>query len=362
MPLSPVSEELKGFFLSKGLHPYPMPMACEFVSGCQCCQGYLCEKNCKNDSTRICLEPALTQYGAQLLDECEILKLEATRKNVTGVVCLWRGRKLTLRGAKFVLAAGALQTPKILLSSVSSEWLNGLANESGLVGKNLMRHLIDLYAIFPKKRYELSGNLKELSFNDLYILNGQKFGAVQSFGPMPHASVITEKMEQDLCNSSFSWSASLFKLIKPVIKTLFARIFSQCIIFAATLEDLPYRDNMVQLVDNRISLKYRISEHDRIRLKTFREELRKIFKPYRFILIKQAENNERIAHICGTCRFGINPEESVLDAYNRAHRLSNLYVVDSSFFPSSGGTTPALTIAANALRVADHIINHWNAS
>ena len=78
------------------------------------------------------------------------------------------------------------------------------------------------------------------------------------------------------------------------------------------------------------------------------------------MLIKQAENNQRIAHVCGTCRFGDDPASSVLDRNNRAHGVANLYVVDASFFPSSGGTNPALTIAANALRVAEHMLtrNH----
>jgi choline dehydrogenase-like flavoprotein len=62
-----------------------------------------------------------------------------------------------------------------------------------------------------------------------------------------------------------------------------------------------------------------------------------------------------IGHACGTCRFGNDARASVLDANNRAHGLSNLYVVDASFFPSSGGTNPSLTIAANALRVANVI-------
>jgi choline dehydrogenase-like flavoprotein len=60
-------------------------------------------------------------------------------------------------------------------------------------------------------------------------------------------------------------------------------------------------------------------------------------------------------HVCGTCRFGTDPASSVLDPWNRAHGLSNLFVVDASFFPTSGGINPALTIAANALRVAYHL-------
>ena len=71
--------------------------------------------------------------------------------------------------------------------------------------------------------------------------------------------------------------------------------------------------------------------------------------------IDETGNNRRIAHACGTCRFGDDPRASVLDRNCRAHGLDNLYVVDSSFFPTSGGTNPSLTIAANALRVAAHL-------
>jgi choline dehydrogenase-like flavoprotein len=64
-----------------------------------------------------------------------------------------------------------------------------------------------------------------------------------------------------------------------------------------------------------------------------------------------------VNHQCGTCRMGTDPADSVLDTACRAHDLDNLYVVDASFFPSSGATNPTLTIAANALRVADRIVS-----
>jgi len=86
-----------------------------------------------------------------------------------------------------------------------------------------------------------------------------------------------------------------------------------------------------------------------------------VLSPYRFRAIRSAESNRLLAHACGTCRFGNDPRDSVLDASNRAHALDNLYVVDSAFFPSSGGTNPSLTIAANALRVAARLL-HLDAS
>ncbi|MBE9535111.1 MAG: GMC family oxidoreductase [Proteobacteria bacterium] len=360
----PGSQELHDFLRGKGLNPYRLPIACEYVSGCRGCQGFLCARNCRNDSVRICLEPALTQFGAHLVDECEVLKLEATRSLVTGVVCSWRGHELTLRAKIVVLAAGALATPKILLESASPAWPYGLANDSGLVGRNLMRHYIDLYAVFPKARQGLPGNLKELAFNDFYIAGGQKLGTVQSFGAMPPASVIVESMEQELREGSLIGAAWLFKLAKPMVKPVLNHLFSRSIILATIMEDLPYKDNLVMLSEqpdshgrSRLALKYRIREYDSARIKAFREKVRATLMPYRFILIKQADNNERLAHVCGTCRFGLDRNESVLDANNRAHGLPNLYVVDSSFFPSSAGTNPALTIAANALRVSEKILS-----
>jgi choline dehydrogenase-like flavoprotein len=69
--------------------------------------------------------------------------------------------------------------------------------------------------------------------------------------------------------------------------------------------------------------------------------------------VLSGENNLNFGHTCGTCRFGEDPTTSVLNRDNRAHDVENLYVVDASFFPSSGGTNPSLTIAANALRAAE---------
>ena len=64
-----------------------------------------------------------------------------------------------------------------------------------------------------------------------------------------------------------------------------------------------------------------------------------------------------VAHQAGTCRFGADPQTSVLDTDCKAHELDNLYVVDTSFFPSIGAVNPALTAMANALRVGDRLLD-----
>jgi choline dehydrogenase-like flavoprotein len=354
-PFTPVAQELSDLLTHKGLHPYRLPMACDYIPGCECCQSYLCARGCKNDSSRVCLHPAIGEHGAALLDECEVVRLEATRNSVTGVVCERRGRRLELRGDIIVLAAGALMTPAILLQSRSEDWPNGLANDSGLVGRNLMRHCLDLFVV--KLRTSGGDNRqKELAFNDFYQFEGQRLGTVQSFGRLPPAAVVAESLEDDLRHGRFPWLANALWLAKPAIKSALRRIADRSVVLAGTVEDLPYPENRVVIDGKQLAVHYRMRAEGETRVAKFRALVRHAFRPHKVQIIRQAENNERLAHACGTCRFGDDPESSVLDRTNLAHGLGNLYVIDSSFFPSSAGTNPSLTIAANALRVADHIL------
>ena len=361
-PLSAPAAELRDFFAAKGLHPYRLPLACEFLPECQCCQGYLCPRQCKNDSARICVQPAVSQYGAALLDECEVVRLEASAKEVTAVICAWRGRELRLRGGIVALAAGALESPSLLLRSSSAGWPHGLANHSGLVGRNLMRHHVDLYLLSARSPITAAARHKELAFNDFYFAGGEKLGTVQSFGPLPPAPLLSASLEEDLRHGKLPLVGALFRLVKPAVTRALDKLLMRRLAFATLMEDLPYADNCITplpLVRGRAGpraqLDYRLRPHAAKRIDRFRAIMKEVLRPYRYTLIKQAENNQMLAHACGTCRFGEDPQTSVLDANNRAHGGANLYVVDSSFFPSSTGTNPSLTIAANALRVADQI-------
>jgi choline dehydrogenase-like flavoprotein len=121
-------------------------------------------------------------------------------------------------------------------------------------------------------------------------------------------------------------------------------------------EDLPVPESQVILGrGSRIEIIYRpnnLAAHDRlIRVAT------RMLKAagYPLVLVERM-GIETNSHQCGTIKFGTDPAKSVLDPFCRSHDVSNLFVVDASFFPSSAATNPALTIAAQALRVADHIL------
>ena len=123
-------------------------------------------------------------------------------------------------------------------------------------------------------------------------------------------------------------------------------------------EDLPYSDNRVfpdSTSRNNMRFTYRYTDELMERNQLFRRALKRTLGTRHKLRVITGKENINYGHVCGTCRFGDDPAISVLDKNNRAHDVSNLYVVDASFFPSSGGTNPSLTIAANALRVGDAI-------
>jgi len=133
--------------------------------------------------------------------------------------------------------------------------------------------------------------------------------------------------------------------------------FSNKIAMNSIIEDLPYRENKIEF-DRKAEmpkLSYKLFPYELKQIKKSRKAITNILSPYSFTLIKQAESNKRLAHVCGTCRMGTNPKISVVNENCQSHEFDNLYISDSSVFPTSGGTNPALTIIANALRIADKI-------
>jgi hypothetical protein len=226
-----------------------------------------------------------------------------------------------------------------------------------MVGRNLMRHLVDLWLVVTGAASEAGDYTKEVAFNDLYDRSEPRLGSVQSFGRLPPARLHVSDLIQDARDGAFSQLAPLLGALRPLLERALARMFARGVLLATIVEDLPYSDNRI-VFDAAAPfaaprLEYRMRAFERGNVESMRKRMKTLLKPYRHRLLKQAENNHRLAHACGTCRFGEDPRTSVLDPDNRAHGLANLLVVDASFFPTSGGTNPALTIAANALRVAE---------
>lgn len=355
--LSERDRELFESFRTLGLHPYRAHVGYEFVDGCTGCGGVLCTRACKSDAGRICLMPALRDFGAKLLDNCEVVELVADATSVRTVRCRWGDRELALTGHVVVLAAGAFASPVLLLTSRSQYWPNGLANKSDQVGRNLMVHAHVWVAISSSRRLSAEGPAKSISLNDFYVDKDGKLGTFQSLGITVTPATIAYYLRSRMGRLPTP-VAALLKLPIRVLAQLIALPFRNAPLFAGIIEDLPYIDNRVvpdPEATNGWRFEYRYPEDLRRRSRLFFRRLRQVLGARHRVLMVSGKNNLDFGHVCGTLRFGNDPSTSVLDRNNRAHGVSNLYVVDASFFPSSGGTNLSLTIAANALRVAEVI-------
>jgi choline dehydrogenase-like flavoprotein len=364
---SPRDAHMEQSFAALGLHPYRVHVGCEFVPGCDGCPGGPCQRNCKRDAGSTCLVPALERYGAKLLPECEAVRLVAAADTVSELICVRAGTELRLRAKTFVLAAGAFMSPALLLRSANDVWPKGLANRSDLVGRNLMFHAGDFFAISPLRSLSGEGPQKTLAMNDFYQVDGAKLGTLQSLGVRLEVGQIMQYL-RDTADQNPNWWGRLFasrpiwwrKVSSPIVRA-FAMVFFHLLrfrdaaVWVSIIEDLPYAENRVWPDPDHprdVCIRYRYSDELKGRVLLFRRKLKRALGRHRVLPLTQA-NKIDYPHVSGTCRFGTNPATSVLDANNRAHGIANLYVVDASFFPSSGGSNPSLTIAANALRVAD---------
>lgn len=339
-----------------GMHPYQTHMAARFVPGCENCFGQRCPRRCNMEGRSAGVLPALETGRATLLDRCSVSRIEADPTGVTALTCHRDGQELTLRAHRYVLAGGGLGSPTLMLRSTSEHWPQGLGNRNGLVGRNLMFHLSEIIAIWAGRTKGENGASRSISMRDLYYMQGQRFGTVQSMGLVAGYGEILGAM-----HSRFERSA--LRKLRPLRHGLRlpARIATQVLgqakLFVGVLEDLPYQSNRVlpdPKDENLLRFHYDVSEELQRRRAAFRQAMRQSFRPHRAMFMGSAPQLN-FAHPCGTMRFGHDPATSVLDADCRVHGLENLYVTDSSFMPTSNGVNPSLTIAANALRVADAI-------
>ncbi len=355
-PLSDRDQDFFNSFDSLGLKPYRVHVGIAYKPGCHECLGLPCPNDCKGDGSSRSLRPALRDHSAKILLDCEVQRLETTDARVTAVTARIGGKDIQIRGRIVVLAAGALSTPVLLRNSTSPSWPKGVGNQNDLVGRCLMFHASDLIALWPRKRLSIAGARKTLSFRKFYSLNGRKLGSFQSLGlPISHGVI-------------FDFLASWIERHSPV-KTPFSRpfawalalaadsLFNQATVFATIIEDFPYASNRIVVDPTRPSgfyIEYVKSRELTERIGAMRSALKSALGSHKPWIIT-GEDNMNFGHPSGTCRFGSEPATSVLDPSNKVHGVDNLYVVDASFFPSSSGANPALTVAANALRVAELI-------
>lgn len=338
-------EGLKPFYLPLGIRINEKAMEKSKCIRCATCDGYPCLVNAKSDAQHICLVPLLEKGLVKILTGAKANRLitDESGKKVVGVEVERHGKIETYTAKKYIVSCGAINSAALFLKSKSSKHPKGLANHSDLVGRNYMCHqnsvVIALH--FAKNTTTFQ---KTLGVNDYY------FKADDSKLPLGHIQMLGKV------------DAGMLKGDAPFVPDFFLKKLAEHSIgFWLTSEDLPSHDNRV-LVDEKgnIHLHYYRNNHEAH--KRLHRKFKKIlnFSGHRIhfsnsTYLRKEVPIAGVAHQVGTMRFGTDPKTSVLDLSCKVHELDNVYVVDGSFFPSSGAVNPGLTIIANALRVGDHL-------
>ena len=314
---------------------------------CDRFDGFPCLTDGKADAHVLCVRPALKHPNVTLRTHARVTRLEpdASGRSVKRVVVDRGGREESYSADVVVVSCGAVNSAALLLRSASDEHPRGLANSSDVVGRHYMAHLNSAVIAISRTPNETTFQ-KTLGLNDYY------WGADDSELPLGHIQMLG-KPDRDILRAYAPRFAPGLAL---------DYIASHAIDFWLTTEDLPNLRNRVT-VDRQggihLAKTYQNAEpHRRLLAK-----LKDLLGPLgchrtsipRWSVLSQRIPLAGIGHNCGTVRFGTDPQLSALDVNCKAHDLDNLYVVDASFFASSGAVNPALTIMANALRVADHL-------
>ncbi len=402
-PHPPVSHEpriaaLSDAFEAIGLHPFHAPcgvmlnemnMPYSPCVRCSTCDGFPCLVHAKSDAEVLGVRPALEHSNVTLLCGAEAVALHTNPAGtaVTEVVVErehdedyydeeWdedggggngngasgsgvngeggaeggKVRRETFSADIVVVSCGAANTAKLLLRSASDTHPNGLANGSDQVGRNYMFHNSQAVLAISKEPNPTVFQ-KTLGLNDFY------FGSEGWDYPMGNIQMVGKS------------SPEMYRGEKPLMTKLapsfsLEDIATHAVDFWLSTEDLPRAENRVTLDDRaNIRLAYRASNNtarDRL-FEQLRSLLGHLGMHEHHLIPRWAYLDNKIpvagvAHQAGTCRFGSDPASSALDSDCKAHELDNLYVVDTSFFPSISAVNPALTAMANALRVGDHLL------
>ncbi|QFT48410.1 6'''-hydroxyparomomycin C oxidase [Roseivivax sp. THAF40] len=337
-----------------GLHPYRLNTAIEGGPDCRFCIGHKCPRPCKMDGRSAGVEPALATGRAACVTGAEVLHLETDGARITALTLRHEGQVHRLTPPRVVLAGGAFASPRLLLASRSEAAPTGIGNARDQVGRHLMFHLNEMIALWPRRHASGDGPARSLAFRDLYHDPEDRFGLVQSMGLRADYGQILQYLDQVLERQGLG----RFRRLTRPVAALGAWALGRGYIFVGLLEDPGLPENRVRFDPKEpeaLVVDYTMSEALLARRKAFRRALKKRLRGTRRLLLSPAPELN-YGHACGTLRFGSDPATSALTPECRPHGIDNLWVSDASFMPSAMGVNPSLTIAANALRVADLIL------
>lgn len=336
--------------------PYDDRPDCNYCGGCL--RG--CQRQDKGSIDITYLRRAEDTGLCEIITGAEVLRIETAGNRITGVTACIHGAVTRIGADVVVLSAGAIQSPRILLNSADAASPDGLGNESGQVGRNLMETLLTTTTGLHPKRLGSHRGLPvdwvawDYNAPDAIpgVIGGCRFGPAMAesdlVGPVAYATRVVG-----------GWGVDHHRAMRES--------FGRALSIAGIGESLPNPNSFVDLGAAKDAHGLPVARiHSFLddmairRLRFMTETCRKIIAAAGCTeVIEEFSSVDAFSstHVFGTCRMGHDPETSVVDAHCRSHRWRNLFIADASVFPSSGGgESPGLTIQALSLRAADHLI------
>lgn len=341
---------------TNAIHTGPGKDSCIDLGVCR----WGCPQNAKGSADRTHWPRALA-LGAGLVTGAHVQRIETDGAGrATGVVYVTSdGVRHRIGADAVVVAANGIGTPRLLLASADRRWPDGLANSSGLVGRRLMMHPFGtVVGLFDEPLGTSAAAwgqlLYSLQFYDTDESRGFVRGAKWGLVPTGPAETITR---------IYPWGDR--PIWGPGFHAETRRRLNHSVGWGIIAEDLPDEANQVGLSDTvtdrwgmpAATVRYRVSDNSerilRYNLERAAESLAAAGARETIVAPLLRESGW---HILGTCVMGIDPARSVVDPYGRCHDVANLFVADGSTWPTSSGTNPTATVAALALRLADHLL------
>jgi choline dehydrogenase-like flavoprotein len=380
-PCKPMPIKSPGVLLERagkqlGLNPYPAPVAIlsEPHNGrpgcihCGFCNGFGCEVNAKSSSMATMMPIALASGNCELRTGCTVHRIDTDEAGKASEVVYWdeKGVEHAQKARAVVLSANGAETPRLLLLSESAQHPDGLANSSGYVGKNLMFNgyssvagmfdePVNGHKSIPATRvihdfYELSGDLGFYGgggIDSRHLSRGTPMGFAlggSHFGGATWGSEYKRNLEREFTHSAaFDGHTTSLPLasnsvsLDPDVADKWGRPALRC-----TYMDHP---------DDIATMKFFYDKSMELMVAAGATETSGFYP-------ENGQNGN--VHLLGTCRMGNDPASSVVNKFNRAHDVPNLFMVDGSSMVTSGRGQPTMTIMALAFRAADNMIQAAN--
>jgi choline dehydrogenase-like flavoprotein len=356
--LSDTSQMIATAARGLGLRPFRLPLAINYSSNhqrtpcvaCTTCDTFACAIEAKNDLAT-CVLPNLIAKGLELKTTFVVTRLLSKDRRITAVECFEKStsQKRTFHAQAFILAAGALGSPHLLLASD----LTRLNPGGHTVGRYLMRHCNAIvFGFFPRPPNPAQQFHKQLGIHDFYFGHPSIKNPAGKLGSMQQLQTPPVGLVRAHLPKAFG------QLLSPAVEHLTGLL--------VMAEDQPQYGNHVAIDSNRtdrfglpqLAITHHYTARDLAACNALIKKAKQILRRAgaRFCYVHHIKT---FSHAVGTVRMGKDPRTSALDEFCRFRGADNLYVVDGSFMPTSAGLNPSLTISANALRVGEYISHHW---